>query len=280
MKISAHMLVKNEEKFLWYAAMSVINQVDELLLWDTGSTDKTKEIIKEIKKKFPTKTKTNYLDDIDASSFANARQEMLNTSTGEWILIVDGDEVWWDDTISEVRSIIDFSGNKYESIVTRYQNAIGDIYHFQNEKAGKYAIDGVVGHLTIRAMSMSIPHLHTSKPHGQNGYFDGKGILVQNRPAQRRVHLKGVGYMHFTHLMRSSGRDLDAMVVKRKNKYKFESGLPVSRDFYYPEVFFRPKPAVVPGVWEANSLSYKTRALLEYCPRQAKRRFIKGRSGY
>jgi hypothetical protein len=50
LKITAHTLVKNEARFVWYSVMSVIEHVDKILLWDTGSTDGTKEILKKISK--------------------------------------------------------------------------------------------------------------------------------------------------------------------------------------------------------------------------------------
>ena len=50
--IWVHTLVKNEEKYLWYAVMSVADFVDKVLLWDTGSSDKTVEIIKQIQNIF------------------------------------------------------------------------------------------------------------------------------------------------------------------------------------------------------------------------------------
>ncbi|KKR53922.1 MAG: Glycosyl transferase family 2 [Candidatus Woesebacteria bacterium GW2011_GWD2_40_19] len=55
MQVWAHTLVKNEEKWLWYSVTSVIDHVDKLLLWDTGSTDKSIEIEKELEKKYPGK---------------------------------------------------------------------------------------------------------------------------------------------------------------------------------------------------------------------------------
>ena len=48
MKIWVNTIVHNEENFIWFAVMSVIDYVDKVLIYDTGSTDKTVEIIKEI----------------------------------------------------------------------------------------------------------------------------------------------------------------------------------------------------------------------------------------
>lgn len=51
--ITVHTLVKNEERYLWFAVTSVIDYVDKMLLWDTGSTDRTIQLIKELKKRYP-----------------------------------------------------------------------------------------------------------------------------------------------------------------------------------------------------------------------------------
>lgn len=48
--ITVHTLVKNEEKWIWFSIMSVINFVDKLIIFDTGSTDNTVRIINEILK--------------------------------------------------------------------------------------------------------------------------------------------------------------------------------------------------------------------------------------
>lgn len=51
--IIAHTIIKNESRWLWYSATSVIDYVDKILLWDTGSTDGSLEIEKELKKGGP-----------------------------------------------------------------------------------------------------------------------------------------------------------------------------------------------------------------------------------
>ena len=106
MKIWAHTLVRNEERYLWFSVMSVIEHVDRILLWDTASTDKTIEIIKLIKKKYPEKIDFRQLGDVNPEKFTLFRQEMLNETKSDWFIIVDGDEVWWDEKIKETVELI------------------------------------------------------------------------------------------------------------------------------------------------------------------------------
>lgn len=49
--VTAHMIVKNEDQFIWYAISSVLPYVDKFIIFDTGSTDKTVEIIRLFKDK-------------------------------------------------------------------------------------------------------------------------------------------------------------------------------------------------------------------------------------
>jgi glycosyltransferase involved in cell wall biosynthesis len=279
MKTWAHTLVKNEERYVWFAIMSVINYVDKILLWDTGSTDSTFQILQQIKKQYPDKVELEQVGDVNPEEYTGIRQKMLEKTKGDWVFIVDGDEVWWDDTIKKLITTV--SENKViESLVTRYYNLIGDIYHRQEEAAGMYKIDGEKGHLTIRAMSMSVPGLHLERPHGTQGFFDDDGVLIQERDVSKRVHIKEHGYLHFTNLPRSSSRTEDLKVPKRGQKLKHEIGIPLPLDFYYPEVFFRPRPDIVPSPWVKMSDTYKHKALVQTPLRKVKRRLFYGKVGY
>ncbi|KKR11163.1 MAG: Glycosyl transferase family 2 [Candidatus Woesebacteria bacterium GW2011_GWA1_39_21b] len=71
MKIWAHTLVRNEERYIWFSVMSVINYVDKILIWDTGSTDNTVSIIREIKKKYPEKIDFKKVGKVDAQKNPN-----------------------------------------------------------------------------------------------------------------------------------------------------------------------------------------------------------------
>lgn len=82
--ISVPMIVKNEEQFIERALDSLSGFVNEIVVVDTGSTDKTLDIVK----KYTDKIYTFKWND----NFADARNFALSKCTGDWILRVDGDE--------------------------------------------------------------------------------------------------------------------------------------------------------------------------------------------
>lgn len=83
--ISLSMIVKNEENHL-RTALESVKGIDEIIVCDTGSQDKTIEIAKE----YTDKVFTDYIWN---DNFAEARNHCLSKCTGDWILIVDADEV-------------------------------------------------------------------------------------------------------------------------------------------------------------------------------------------
>lgn len=279
MKLYVHTLVKNEERWLWFAVNSVIPYVDRVLLWDTGSTDKSLEIEKELVKKYKSKIDFRQMGEVDAFGFTKVRQEMLDNSDCDWVMILDGDEVWWKENIKRAVEIIKRRGRELDSLVHRYYNLVGDIYHYQGEEAGRYMIDGKKGHLTIRFFNREIPGVNFSNPHGTQGIYDSSGTLIQERDKKRRLHLDDY-YLHFTHLVRSDSLLKDREVVKRNIKYKYELGIPFPKDFKYPEVFYEERPGFVSDPWERRSKYYFLRALVETPLRKIKRRIWWGKVGY
>lgn len=83
-RISLCMIVKNEEKFLPQCLDSVKDYVHEIIIVDTGSTDRTVEIAKK------------YTDKVYfhpwKNSFSEARNHYLKYATGDWIFQIDADE--------------------------------------------------------------------------------------------------------------------------------------------------------------------------------------------
>jgi tetratricopeptide (TPR) repeat protein len=82
--ISACLIVKDEEDNLARCLGSVAPMVDEIVVVDTGSTDRTIEIAESFGAKIFHFT---WCDD-----FSAARNESLRHATGQWIIWVDGDD--------------------------------------------------------------------------------------------------------------------------------------------------------------------------------------------
>jgi glycosyltransferase involved in cell wall biosynthesis len=77
------MIVKNEEAHLERCLDSVKDMVSEMIIVDTGSTDRTVEIAHAYG------AKVYHFDWCD--DFAAARNESLKHATGEWLLMMDAD---------------------------------------------------------------------------------------------------------------------------------------------------------------------------------------------
>src|SRR3989338_185980 len=88
-KLSACMIVKNEEQFIANCLNSLKDLANEIVIADTGSTDKTKDIINDFKKTFPN---LKLLDFKWTNDFSAARNFSIENATGDWILIIDADE--------------------------------------------------------------------------------------------------------------------------------------------------------------------------------------------
>ena len=82
--LSLSIIVKNEEKYLEGCLESVKDVVDEIVIVDTGSSDKTLEIAKKYSPKiFHFKW---------CNDFSEARNYALSKSSGDWIFYLDADE--------------------------------------------------------------------------------------------------------------------------------------------------------------------------------------------
>lgn len=268
----ANTIVKNEEKYLWFAIKSVIDFVNKIIIWDTGSTDETVEIIKKLQTEYPSKIEFKETGAANRNELSVLRQQMLEGSDCDWILILDGDEVWWQDSIKKVVATILYKGEKLDSIVSPYINLVGDIYHRQDEEAGRYRIDGRTGFLTIRAINRKTPGIHVDRPYGQEGYFDASNVAIQERPPARRELIQAP-YLHLSHLPRSSKA---VGVIDRRRKLKYEVGETLPLDFIYPEVFFVKRPEEVVSPWQPASFSYWVKAYLLEPARLLKRKLLHG----
>ena len=83
--LSLCMIVKDEENWLVRCLMSIMPVMDEIIVVDTGSTDRTRDIAKVFGAKV---YDFEWNDD-----FSEARNFSLSKASGDWILVLDADEV-------------------------------------------------------------------------------------------------------------------------------------------------------------------------------------------
>ena len=83
--ISLCMIVKDEEKFLENCLESVKNCVDEIIVVDTGSTDRTIEIARSFD--------AHVYQHPWENDFSKHRNQSLSHAHGDWIFWIDADEV-------------------------------------------------------------------------------------------------------------------------------------------------------------------------------------------
>lgn len=84
MLLSAALIVKNEEKFLEACLSSLKDIVDEVVVVDTSSTDRSQEIARE--------AGAHLHEFAWVNDFSAARNRALDLARGEWILYIDADE--------------------------------------------------------------------------------------------------------------------------------------------------------------------------------------------
>ncbi|MEG0774524.1 glycosyltransferase family 2 protein [Clostridium sp.] len=95
--ISLCMIVKDEEHCIGNCLNSVRDVVDEIIIVDTGSMDKTKEIVKEYTEKI--------YDFQWINDFSAARNYSFNLATCEYILWLDADDVILEEDRSKLKQL-------------------------------------------------------------------------------------------------------------------------------------------------------------------------------
>ena len=84
-EISLCMIVKDEQDVIERCLESVKDVVDEIIIVDTGSTDKTKQIVSKY---------TDKIYDFEwVNDFAKARNYSFSKATKDYILWLDADDV-------------------------------------------------------------------------------------------------------------------------------------------------------------------------------------------
>jgi glycosyltransferase involved in cell wall biosynthesis/Tfp pilus assembly protein PilF len=159
--ISCCMIVKNEEIFLEKCLESIKDYVDEIIIVDTGSTDKTVDIAERYTDKV-------YFHPWEGS-FSKARNQALSYATSDWIFQIDGDEELIEGSGENLRNTVLESGPAdafFVNIISTYSNGKKRARHnferlFRNNGVIHY--EGIVhnivkGSSCIKASKIELMH--------------------------------------------------------------------------------------------------------------------------
>ena len=113
------MIVKDEEEMLPRCLEAVAPAVDEIVIVDTGSTDRTIEIARSHGAKVIEREWTG--------SFSDARNVSFEAATGDWIIYLDADEVLVAEDVNRLRKLTGRTWREaFYLVETSYTGELGD----------------------------------------------------------------------------------------------------------------------------------------------------------
>ncbi len=168
MKISLCAIVKNEESTLSKCLSSAKKFVNEIVILDTGSTDKTVQIAQGYG------AKVHHFE--WCNDFSAARNEALKYVTGDWILVLDADETLTPEIIPQLREAIQREEYLLINLVRDEIGAAQSPYSmvsrlFRNHPDIKFSRPY---HALV---DDSVSEILQKEPHWQIGYIQGIAIL-------------------------------------------------------------------------------------------------------
>lgn len=180
MKLSLCMIVKDEEEALPQCLESVQEIVDEIVVVDTGSTDRTIEVASHYGARVYSFTWGN--------DFAAARNESLRYVRSEWVLVLDADEVLQPGAGSRLKQAIE---QEDALVVTLLRREVGN--HPNS---------------LISRVFRNRPDIRFSRPYHEL-IDDSVATILNQEPHWQVVELAGVAIAH-------TGYGTDAITHRRK----------------------------------------------------------------
>lgn len=250
--ITVHSVVKNEDIWVWFALQSVLPFVEKILIFDTGSTDKTVEVIKSIQSP---KIILEKRGPADPKKMAALRQEQIDRTKTEWILILDGDEIWPKVQLKKLLDASETAPQNTAALFNRTRISLGDLYHYLPESAGRYSIAGMTGNFNMR-MVRKTPDLKVVGEYPLESFVNESGPLLKQ---EKNLSFVDCWYLHTSFLKRSS------CDVKKKSgsfgrKKIWEKGLSL-KEGELPEVLSQKPPLSLVDPFQKRGRFYETAAL-------------------
>lgn len=253
MKITAHTIVKNEDVWVWFAINSVLEFVDEVLVTVNGSSDNTERIIRSINS---SKIKLTVVSEVDKAGVVVLRRDQLKATETDWLLILDGDEIWPKKEFEKLLKIAATSSDKIIAFFNRTRNCLGDVFHYLPESEGNYRFGEISGTLNMRLIRKT-NDLKIIGEYPLESYINKDGPLAKQLD---KISFADCWYLHTSYLKRST-QDLTKRSGSLGRSKFWQIGTRLNSEDM-PEVLFLPRPNLVQNPLQKRSLFYEIAALI------------------
>ena len=212
--ISLCMIVKDEEKTLERCLDSVKSFIDEFVIVDTGSTDRTKEIAK--------KFNANIYDFKWINDFAAARNFSFSKANSEYIMWLDGDDFIDEDNARKIEELLKNFDKAYDYVSAEYilgRNGSGEVsYSLRRNR------------IIRRAMNFKwIGHVHEylevygnglagdfSTEHGKIKAYTDRNLQIFKDMEKRKVLFTPRDLLYYANELKDNGEYKEAIKNYRK----------------------------------------------------------------
>jgi glycosyltransferase involved in cell wall biosynthesis len=187
-KLSLCMIVKNEEQNLPLCIAPLKSVLDEIVVVDTGSTDETKEVARQLGARvfdFP------WVDD-----FSAARNESIRRATGDYVLWLDGDDRFDESEVQKLarlKSMLSPRRDKGYYLYVNNQSPVDGETHFYQLRIfpkvpGAEFQGRVHEQIFHRLNQLGIPLIQTDIILRHTGYPNASAVIQKSERNLRLIH--------------------------------------------------------------------------------------------
>jgi glycosyltransferase involved in cell wall biosynthesis len=119
-RISVCLITKNEEKNIERCLQSILPLAYEIIVLDTGSTDRTKALTLALSLR--ERARVRFYETTWEEDFSKARNECISYATGDWIMMIDADEILTEESISKIPLLFEKYNNVENNLIFYFWN--------------------------------------------------------------------------------------------------------------------------------------------------------------
>ena len=192
-RIICQMRIKNEERWIQAVLDGIARVAQGIVILDDGSTDRTPDICRAHPAVLEYRRQNE--SRIDEVRDKNRLLKMALAQNPEWILCMDGDEVFEDSAPERIREAIRTCPQEVAVLDIEFLYMWGDMHH--------YRVDGIYNRLThhriFRVVGQDREALSfTPTAHGGNFHCESVPPNIRGQAMEIDVKVKHLGYMYLT----------------------------------------------------------------------------------